>query len=141
MSSPNNDPAPHRQFTALATVFVGGVAGTAARYAIEAQLPHSASQWPTATFGINILGAFVLGLLLESLLRGGPDTGVRRRLRLLGGTGFCGAFTTYSTFAFETVEGFRGGFTGLAIAYAVVSVVVGIIAAWAGIVLGGRVIR
>ncbi|OZD04690.1 chromosome condensation protein CrcB [Rhodococcus sp. 06-235-1A] len=131
----------HRRFWALAVVFTGGVAGTAVRYVIEEQLPHSASQWPTATFGINIAGAFVLGLLLESLVRGGPDAGVRRRLRLLGGTGFCGAFTTYSTFALETVEGFRGGFTVLAVTYAVVSVILGILAAWAGIVLAGKVVR
>ncbi|OZD46875.1 CrcB family protein [Rhodococcus sp. 05-2256-B2] len=136
-----SDPASHRNLAALATVFVGGAAGTAARYAIEERLPHTTSQWPLATFGINIVGAFVLGLLLESLLRSGPDTGGRRRLRLLGGSGFCGAFTTYSTFALETVEGVRGGFIGLASAYAVVSVVLGVVAAGAGIMFANRVIR
>jgi CrcB protein len=140
-SMPADQGPVHRHLWALAVVFVGGAAGTAVRYVIEEQLPHSASQWPTATFGINIAGAFVLGLLLESLVRGGPDAGVRRRLRLLLGTGFCGAFTTYSTFALETVDGIRGGFTGLAMAYAVVSVILGILAAWAGIALAGRVIR
>lgn len=147
MVDPDSDSMPadqgpvHRHLWALAVVFVGGAAGTAVRYVIEEQLPQSASQWPTATFGINIAGAFVLGLLLESLVRGGPDAGIRRRLRLLGGTGFCGAFTTYSTFALETVEGFRSGFTGLAVAYAVVSVILGILAAWAGIALAGKVVR
>lgn len=147
MVDPDSDSMPadqgpvHRHLWALAVVFTGGAVGTAVRYVIEEQLPHSPSQWPTATFGINIAGAFVLGLLLESLVRGGPDAGVRRRLRLLLGTGFCGAFTTYSTFALETVEGIRGGFTGLAMTYAVVSVILGILAAWAGIALAGKAIR
>lgn len=131
----------HRHTSALAVVFVGGALGTLARYRIEEYLPHTASQWPVATFGINILGAFALGLLLESLVRRGPDVGGRRRLRLLGGTGFCGAFTTYSTFAVEVVESVRGGFLGLALVYAVTSVLLGVAAAWAGIVLGARVIR
>lgn len=128
----------HLQASALALVFGGGVLGTLARYGVENALPHRSPDWPLATFGINIVGAFVLGLLLESLVRRGPDTGVRRRARLLCGTGFCGAFTTYSTFALETVNLGQDGHLPTALAYAVSTVVLGAAAAWGGIVLGAR---
>ena len=127
----------HLAPTALGAVFVGGVAGTAARYLAEETIrPWGA--WPGATFLVNVVGAFVLGVLLEALARRGPDLGGRRRLRLLLGTGFLGAFTTYSALAVETVLLSRDGRPWLAAAYAAASLVVGVVAAAAGIRLGGR---
>ncbi len=121
----------------LAAVFVGGILGTLARHGIESAYPWRGSEWPFATFGVNLIGAFALGLLLEALARRGPDEGVRRRIRLLVGTGFCGAFTTYSTFALEAVLLTRDDQFATAISYAVSTVVLGAVAAWAGIVVGG----
>lgn len=121
----------------LTTVFVGGVFGTLARHGIETAVSWRGSGWPIATFGINLVGAFALGFLLEALVRRGPDVGVRRLTRLLLGTGFCGAFTTYSTFALEAVLLTRDGQLTTALAYAVSTVVLGAAAAWAGIVVGG----
>ncbi|MET0195640.1 MAG: CrcB family protein, partial [Rhodococcus fascians] len=72
----------HSSMSALASVFVGGVVGTLARVGVEEALPHRPSGWPVATFVINIVGAFVLGLVLENLARRGPDIGVRQRVRL-----------------------------------------------------------
>lgn len=129
----------HLRLSALAAVFVGGMFGTAARYGLESALPHRSPDWPVATFAINIVGAFVLGLVLETLSMRGPDVGARQRVRLLLGTGFCGAFTTYSTFALETVMLARDGEGGTAIAYAVTTVILGVLAAWAGIVVGAGV--
>ena len=131
----------HRTPAALAAVFVGGAAGTGARYAGETWMPHSGTGWPWATFLINLGGAFLLGLLLEALARSGPDVGRRRWLRLVAGTGFCGAFTTFSTFALETVELVRDGAPTTALTYAAVGVVAGLICAWAGIVTGGTLHR
>ncbi|MDJ0394513.1 fluoride efflux transporter CrcB [Rhodococcus sp. G-MC3] len=128
----------HLRPVALVLVFVGGVAGTMARYGIEVAIPHRSPDWPVATFVINLLGAFLLGLVLERLVRRGPDVGVRQRVRLLVGTGFCGAFTTYSTFALETVVLTRDGHLPTALAYAVSTVVLGALAAWLGVVLGAR---
>lgn len=131
----------HLQPMALLLVFTGGVVGTLARYGIEAGIPHESPQWPVATFAINLSGAFLLGVLLEALARRGADTGVRRRCRLLAGTGFCGAFTTYSTFALEAVLLARDGRTTTAALYAIATVVLGALAAWAGIAAGSAAAR
>lgn len=131
----------HSCMSALALVFGGGVVGTLARVGVEEALPHRSPEWPVATFVINIVGAFVLGLVLENLARRGPDTGVRRRLRLLAGTGFCGAFTTYSTFALEAVLLTRDGHWTTAVAYGISTVALGGAAAWAGIVVGAAAHR
>ncbi|WP_084727191.1 fluoride efflux transporter CrcB [Rhodococcoides yunnanense] len=131
----------HLQPVPLLTVFVGGVLGTLARYGIETAIPHRSPQWPIATFAINLSGAFVLGLLLANLARRGADVGARRRIRLLAGTGFCGAFTTYSTFALETVVLAHDGHLSIAAVYAVATVILGALAAWAGIAAGSASAR
>lgn len=112
----------------LGLIFGGGVVGTAARASIEALFPSSG--WPWATFAINLSGALVLGWLLETLARRGPDDGRRRQVRLCLGTGLLGSYTTYSTLVVEamTVPVWLG------FAYALASVVLGVTAAW----LGGR---
>jgi CrcB protein len=131
----------HLRPSALAWIFAGGIAGTALRYYIEKLIPHDGASWPWATFLINLSGAFVLGALLEGLARLGDDAGWRRRTRLCAGTGFCGAFTTYSTFALEVVLLERHGHLGTAISYGVLSVVGGVITAWLGIVVVASVHR
>lgn len=131
----------HLRPSALAWVFAGGVVGTALRYGIENLLPHDDAEWPWATFLINLGGAFVLGCLLEALTRLGDDSGWRQRARLGAGTGGCGAFTTYSTFALEAVSLSRHGHPGTAIAYGLVSVLAGVLMAWLGIVLAATVHR
>jgi CrcB protein len=119
----------------LAVVLVGGAVGTAAREGLVLALP---SLGAIAILLINLVGAFVLGLLLESLVRRGPDEGWRRLGRLGLGTGFCGGFTTYSTLAVGTADLLRSGATGLAIAGAVGSVLLGALAAWVGVLVGSR---
>ena len=122
-------------------VFAGGALGTATRAALEAANPAPPGGWPVTTFLINVSGAFVLGLLLELLSRRGPDVGARRLLRLGLGTGVMGGYTTYSSFAVETVRLFGEGgaavFVGLG--YALGSVLLGLAAAWAGTLLAIRI--
>jgi CrcB protein len=121
-------------------VGVGGVVGTAVRYAVERGLP-AGTGFPFGTLLINLAGAMVLGVLLEALARHGPDIGSRQRLRLLVGTGFCGGLTTYSTLAVETDLLLRAHRDALAVGYAVTSVVAGIAAAAVGIAIGIRAHR
>jgi CrcB protein len=94
--------------------------------------------FPRGTFIANLVGALVLGLLVETLARRGPDKGGRRRIRLLVGAGLCGGLTTYSTLAVETDLLVRAHRDGLAAEYALLSVVAGVAAAAAGIAIGAR---
>lgn len=119
----------------LLLVFLGGAVGTAGREAVNLLLP-SQQGFPTATFAVNILGALLLGLLLEFLGRFGGSPGRARRMRLLLGTGFMGGFTTYSTLAVDGALLLGTGSVGLGALYALGSIVLGAAASWCGILLG-----
>ena len=84
---------------------------------------------------VNITGALLLGILLEALAVRGPDRGGRRRLRLLLGTGVLGGYTTYSLLAADVAGLLLDGRIAVALGYGVGSIVLGILAAWAGILL------
>ena len=114
----------------LGVIFLGGAFGTALRAWLENAFPHGAQQWPWATFLINVTGALILGCLLEFLALSGPDAGWRRLMRLGIGTGVLGGYTTYSTFMVETVNATQAGALLLAMTYSLVSLVVGITAAY-----------
>lgn len=120
-------------------VAAGGAVGTAARAQLELMYPPPAGGWPWVTFWINLAGSFVLGLLVTSVQRAGPDAGWRRAVRLGVGTGIVGGFTTYSTFVLEIERLVDGGHVLTGSGYAVVSIVVGLVAAGLGVALAGRV--
>lgn len=122
-------------------VAAGGAVGVLARAGIEQAFPAAPGGWPWATFWINVAGSLALGALLEILVRSGPDHGWRRAVRLGCGTGVLGGFTTYSTFAVETLLLADDGAAAVGIAYALVSVVVGVAAAAAGITLAAAAHR
>lgn len=117
----------------IGVVFLGGCLGAAARYKFNLQLPTPQNGWPAGTLFVNLLGAFLLGLLLEELTRLGDDRGARRIVRLGIGTGFMGAFTTYSTLAVEINLLLRQNNMALAWWYALVSVVGGVLCSAFGI--------
>lgn len=137
----------HLRWRYVGLVAVGGVFGTAAREALALALPlrvPAAGGFPLAILLINVGGAFLLGLLLEALTRRGPDSGWRRTLRLLLGTGFLGGFTTYSALAADTALLLGdpvAGHVGVAVGYALGSVLAGAIATWAGIAVGAAASR
>jgi CrcB protein len=117
-------------------VFCGGAVGTLSRYGVALVLP---AWWglPWSTFAVNVVGAFLLGALLEGLSRRGHDHGLRRSLRLLIGTGFMGGFTTYSSLAVDGVQLFGTDRAWQAVGYLVVTLVIGALATALGILLAG----
>lgn len=122
-------------------VAVGSSLGTLARASIELAVPTPPGAWPWATFGINLVGSLLLGLLLEVLSRTGEDRGWRRTVRLGVGTGVIGGFTTYSTLIVEIDQLVRFGGGAVAASYALTSILLGLVAAGAGMALGALVLR
>lgn len=119
----------------LVLVALGGAAGTTARYLLGETISDVAGM-PFGIFAINLTGAFPLGWLVEALARFGPDTGRRRDLRLLLGTGVIGGFTTYSALAADTAVLLRDGTPWLAAAYSLGTVLLGAVATIVGIAVG-----
>lgn len=122
----------------LGLVAVGGAIGTACRQALLLLVPP-AGGIPIAILVTNLVGAFLLGMLIEALVRGGPDAGRRRALRLLLGTGVLGGFTTYSALAVDTALLLGTGAAG--VLYGVGTVVVGAAATGLGILLASAIGR
>ena len=128
---------PHLRVRLLGLVLLGGAAGTLLRWAVGLAVPHVGGL-PLGTAAVNLLGAFVLGALLEHLALLGPDEGRRRDLRLTLGTGLCGGFTTYSALALDTDGLLRAGAVGPALAYALGTVGLGLVASALGIAAARR---
>ncbi|MEZ2388854.1 CrcB family protein [bacterium RCC_150] len=119
----------------LLLVAAGGVLGALCRYACSLVIPAPGA-WPVPTLLINLSGALALGWLLEALARRGPDAGLRRVARLGIGSGFLGAFTTYSTLALESVHLIGAGRGGDALWYLAASLFGGAASTTLGIWLG-----
>ena len=113
-------------------VLLGAVAGAPSRWLLDqAVQSRHRGVFPAGTLAINVAGSFLLGLLLA-----GPGAG--SALVSLAGTGFCGAFTTFSTFGYETVRLFERGAYRHAVVNVAVSLAAGLLAAYAGWSLGSR---
>lgn len=109
-----------------ALVALGGAAGALARWAVTRPPLRDPHAFPTTTFAVNVLGAALLGYLVGRVPVTGPRT---EGVRLLLGTGFLGAFTTFSAFALELARGAPP-------AYAAATVVAGVVAAVGGLAAG-----
>jgi CrcB protein len=116
----------------------GGIAGTLARYGLGKWIPTWAgTEFPWHTLIINVAGSFVLGFSMRAFetLNTSPE------VRGLVAVGFCGAFTTFSTYGFETVTLAQSGQWGRAAVYALGSVAVGLVAVFLGMTLAGAAFR
>jgi len=112
----------------LLLVAVGAAVGAPLRYLTDRAIQaRYGSAFPWGTFAVNVAGSLLLGLLV-----GLP---VAPWLASLLGAGFCGALTTYSTFSYEVLHLGRAGERSAAAAYAIGSVLAGIGAAGAGILI------
>ena len=125
----------HLRVSSIALVWLGGTLGTGSRYLLTSVIPGP-PQLPTAIFMINLVGAFLLGTLIERLAIGGPDRRARRRIRLLAGTGFLGGFTTYSTLAMDSVGLLHANRPTAFLAYALGTLILGAVATCLGVAAG-----
>ncbi len=110
-------------------VVLGAAVGAPLRYLADRaiQTRHD-SVFPWGTFGVNMAGSFLLGLLYQGLVA----HGVSQPVMTLAGTGFCGALTTYSTFGYETVRLLTEGSRFYAFANVTASIVAGLGSAFTG---------
>ena len=109
---------------------VGGALGSGLRYLVAVALPGSPDGFPWATFGVNLVGSFLLGVLSGIAVK--SDILPRTMLLLLG-TGVCGGFTTFSTFSMESIGLLEAGHMPMAIGYVAGSLVGGLGAAALGV--------
>jgi CrcB protein len=117
----------------LLCVGAGGFFGALARYSLALLIDaRMGSPFPFATLLINVTGSFVLGLLSGLL----EFSTLPPEVRLTIGVGFLGAYTTFSTFTYETLRLVEAGDSALALAYVAVSVLAGLTAATLGLAAG-----
>ena len=109
-------------------VFVGGGVGAVTRWGVNRWLATAAwtEPFPWATFLINVVGSFLLGVLV-AVARDRPGW------YALLGTGFCGGFTTFSTFSVELLKLLDAGRPAAAVGYAVGSVLAALLGTWLGV--------
>lgn len=101
-------------------IFVGGGLGSLCRYALAGAVQTRAHEgFPVGTLAVNVIGCLIIGLIARQLLNMQSDVMVKAALM----TGFCGGFTTFSAFSYETVGLIAGGEWGKASLYVGLSVV------------------
>lgn len=116
----------------LILVFIGGGFGSVLRFLIGKWLNNTENGIPYGTFAANILGSLLIGFILGYAAKSETLT---QNYTLLLATGFCGGFTTFSTFAYENHLFLKSGdFLSFAL-YAIVSFAIGFLAVFAGMYL------
>jgi fluoride exporter len=119
----------------LGAIFIGGAAGALLRVWLGRHYTGDAAGWPWVTFSVNVTGSFALGYL-ATRLQTGPGLSIHSH-RLLA-TGFCGAYTTFSTMQVEILAMIDHQRYGLALAYALASLTAGYLAIWTATALVRR---
>ncbi len=122
---------PRPRWDVLLVVFAGGCLGGWARYGITSTWPARTGRFPWPTFDVNVAGAFVLAVVVVVA----AEVVSSRYLRPLLGTGFCGAFTTFSAIVVTTDQLFAHHHQRIAVTYLVASTVAGLAAASIGLAL------
>jgi CrcB protein len=121
------------RWVVIAYVGLGGAAGSIVRYALSVTLQSRAGTgFPVATFSINVVGSFLLGALMGYF---SEEATTAPEVQLLLTSGFCGGFTTFSTFSWEAFRLFRDGEQLRGVAYVGLSALVSLIAVAVGFAL------
>ena len=120
----------------VVVVVAAGAIGAPVRFMVDGFVERRvAGVFPWGTFGINVSGSLLLGVVVGLAHSQGlgdlPKTAI--------GAGFCGAYTTFSTFSYETIRLLEEGLVGLALGNVLGSVVVGLLAAAAGLAISTAV--
>ncbi len=121
--------------TRIVLVGIGGMLGSIARFWLSATVQSAVggTPFPYGTLTVNIIGSFILGIVMTLQME---RELISPEIRVLLGAGFCGGFTTMSTFSYETMWLLGDGQTGAALANIVASIVTCLAAVWAGILVG-----
>lgn len=110
-------------------VGAGGFIGAVCRYLIGLIPLKEGCVFPIKTFIINIVGAFVIGIIAALAVK---SHSLNPNVVLFLKVGLCGGFTTFSSFALETGDLMKNGNTGIALLYVILSVILGVIAVFGG---------
>lgn len=116
----------------LILVFIGGGIGSALRYVIGKWLNSSESGIPYGTFAANIIGSLLIGIILGLAAK---NSTLSQNHTLLLATGFCGGFTTFSTFAYENHVFLKSGDFASFAFYTIGSFIIGFLAVFLGMFL------
>jgi fluoride exporter len=115
-------------------IALGGALGAIARYWIGAAIgSRMGTRFPYGTFIINVTACIIIGFSLTYL---GRRVELNPAWRYLIPIGFVGAYSTFSTYEWETLSSIRSGAFAMAALYAVGSLILGLAATWFGVVLG-----
>jgi len=113
-------------------VALGSAVGGVARFALATLVQqHASANFPLGTLIVNVTGSFLLGLLFRYSL---GTSAISLEVRALLTAGFCGGYTTFSTFSYDTIILLEEGRSARAGTYVGLSVVVSLIATWLGII-------
>ena len=102
-------------------VFIGGGLGSISRFGVSVLLKNQGYTFPLATFLANAISCIVLGALVGWTMKNGNASDVQKYLLM---TGFCGGFSTFSTFTNETFQLFQNGNVAIAFGNILLSLVV-----------------
>jgi fluoride exporter len=129
---------PSVHWDVVAVIAAGGALGSLARWGVGELVPWNGEGFPWATFVENVSGALALGVLMVLLLDVWPP---HRYVRPFVGVGLLGGYTTFSTYMLEGRDLLATDRVPIALAYLGGTLVAGLLAVWAGIVLARLAVR
>lgn len=124
-------------FYNILSVAAGSALGGTMRFVVARFIQEKASpsSFPFGTLAVNIIGCFMLGIIIGAA---GNSSSVNQRVYLFLTVGFCGGFTTFSTFISENFTLSASGDFLISAAYTAISLIAGLLALSAGLTLAGR---
>ena len=112
-------------------IAIGGAIGSVLRYLTSVLVAkYWSNHFPLATLITNVIGCFLIGLLIGILEK---NNLANSNLKWFLITGFCGGFTTFSTFGYENISLFQSNNSALAFGYIALSIILGLFAVWLGL--------